>query len=67
MSVQGTPGVSVCIAVALKFVNTVVGESDESSDFWQHVLRSSVCEYFEHALSQKELQRTVGFKVGIHS
>ena len=43
-----TSGVSACVATALKFLNVVFGESDQSTDFWQMKIRTSVLEYFFH-------------------
>lgn len=59
---KDVPGVSLCIAVALRFLNRTVGESDASTDFWQHRVRGSVHEYFDRSLSDEELSSDIPFK-----
>lgn len=56
-------GVSASVATALKFLNRVFGESEESVKYWQLKVRHSVLQYFfvkEAANPPLELQETIG-------
>jgi hypothetical protein len=60
---QDSSGVSACVAAALKFLNLVFGESEQSAVFWQVKLRSSLLLYFfpkEKSPPAPELCETVG-------
>jgi hypothetical protein len=56
-------GVSASVATALKFLNQVFGESEQSSLYWQTKLRLSVLGYFfarEKGNTPEELREIVG-------
>lgn len=60
---QDSSGVSASVATALKFLNLVFGESEQSTVYWQTKLRSSLLSYFfakEKTVPAPELGEMVG-------